>query len=481
MIDLRPVGLLTGWLLGAFGLSMLLPSLVDRLNGTDGSSFASAAALTVVVAVLSVLSCRTENRTALNRQQAFVLTTGLWVVFPLFGALPFMIGEPQASLTDALFEAMSAITTTGSTVFVGLDNFQPGTLLWRGMLQWFGGLGIVIVAMLILPTLRIGGMQLFKSEAFDTLGKVLPKVGMIVRSLIAIYLLLTLGCFIGYLTADLRPFDALVLSLTTVSTGGMANRDNSFATYGPLAHYVAIVFMLLAALPFIRFVQVATGNPGPLFRDSQVRAFLLLVIVTVGGLSTWLVVSGHTALELTVRETLFNIVSVVTGTGFASTDYGAWGALPMTVFFVVGLIGGCSGSTVCSVKIFRYQLLLSAISAEVQRLHSPNRVVLPRYEGRPVAPDVMDSVIAFFMMFYLTLGISAVLLVLIGLSPITAITGAATALANIGPGLGEEIGPVGNFAGLPTAAKWVLTVTMLLGRLEILSVLVLFTPAFWRG
>jgi len=275
-------------------------------------------------------------------------------------------------------------------------------------------------------------------------------------------------------------FDAAVHAMTTVSTGGMANTDASFIPYAPLAHYVAVVFMILAALPFIRFVQLASGTARPLVRDTQVHAFLVVIAITVAALSAWLVLVVRLPPEGTIREVLFNIVSVITGTGFTSTDYNLWGPLAMTVFFVIGLVGGCSGSTVCSVKIFRYQLLLSAISAQVKQLHSPSRIFNVRYEGRPVEADVMDSVIAFFMLFYLTLAISALLLVLVGLEPITAITGAATALANIGPGLGPEIGPVGNFAGLPAAAKWVLTVTMLLGRLEIMSVLVLFTAGFWR-
>jgi trk system potassium uptake protein TrkH len=230
----------------------------------------------------------------------------------------------------------------------------------------------------------------------------------------------------------------------------------------------------------VRFVQLAAGSARPLWRDSQVRTFLAVIAGTVGALAAWLLVVERLPAEPTLREVLFNLVSVITGTGYTSADYNAWGPLAMTLFFVVGLIGGCSGSTVCSVKIFRYQLLFAAISEQVKHLHSPSRVVTARYQGRPVAPDVMDSVIAFFMLFYLTLALSALFLVMIGLEPITAITGAATALANIGPGLGPEIGPVGNFAGLPAPAKWVLTFTMLLGRLEIVSVLVIFTFAFWR-
>jgi len=481
VIDVRPVGYLMGWLVASLGASMALPMLADLLHGNRNAHvFATTAILTVVVGALISLSCSGRGHTAIGRQQGFLLTTGIWVVFPAFGALPFWLGAPHASFTDAMFEAMSAITTTGSTVFVGLERLPAGTLLWRGILQWFGGLGIVVVALIFLPALKVGGMQLFRSEAFDTLGKILPRAGEIAFRLTAIYLTLSLLCFLGYVLAGMNHFDAAVHAMTTVSTGGMANTDASFIPYAPLAHYVAVVFMILAALPFIRFVQLASGTARPLVRDTQVHAFLVVIAITVAALSAWLVLVVRLPPEGTIREVLFNIVSVITGTGFTSTDYNLWGPLAMTVFFVIGLVGGCSGSTVFSVKVFRYQLLLSAISAQVKQLHSPSRIFNVRYEGRPVEADVMDSVIAFFMLFYLTLAISALLLVLVGLEPITAITGAATALANIGPGLGPEIGPVGNFAGLPAAAKWVLTVTMLLGRLEIMSVLVLFTAGFWR-
>jgi trk system potassium uptake protein TrkH len=481
MIDVRPVGYLMGWLVTALGASMALPMAADLLTGDSNAQvFATTAIVTVVVGVLMALACSRRDRRPLGRQQGFLLTTGIWVVFPLFGALPFWLGAPLASYTDAMFEAMSAITTTGSTVFVGLDALPAGTLLWRGMLQWFGGLGIVVVAMIFLPALKVGGMQLFRSEAFDTLGKILPRAGGIAFRLTAIYLVLSLLCFLGYALSGMAGFDAAVHAMTTVSTGGMANTDASFIAYSPAAHYVAIVFMVLAALPFVRFVQLASGSARPLMRDSQVRTFLLVIAAAVGVMSAWLLLVQRLPAEPTLREALFNIVSVITGTGFTSTDYNAWGPLAMTLFFIIGLIGGCSGSTVCSVKIFRYQLLFSAISAQVKHLHSPSRVFTPRYEGRPVPPDVMDSVIAFFMLFYLTLAVSALLLVMIGLEPVTAITGAATALANIGPGLGPESGPVGSVAGLPAAAKWVLTATMLLGRLEIMSVLVIFSLAFWR-
>ena len=209
------------------------------------------------------LACaRQRPHAARPGSRASCSTTGIWVIFPLFGALPFWFGAPRASFTDAMFEAMSAITTTGSTVFVGLDRLPAGALLWRGMLQWFGGLGIVVVAMIFLPTLKVGGMQLFRSEAFDTLGKILPRAGEIALRLTSIYLTLSVLCFLGYVLAGMQSFDAAVHAMTTVSTGGMANTDASFIVYGPMAHYVAIVFMILAALPFIRFVQLASARRG---------------------------------------------------------------------------------------------------------------------------------------------------------------------------------------------------------------------------
>lgn len=482
MLDFRPVGYVIGWLVAALGLSMVLPMLADFSEGlVHGRTFATAAIITIVIGAATAFSCGGGDARGMGVQESFLLATGVWTVFPFFGALPFLFGAPQATVTDAFFESMSALTTTGATVFVGLEELPPGTLLWRGMLQWFGGLGIVVVAMVFLPTLKVGGMQIFKSEAFDTMGKILPRAGEIALSLASLYFTMTFLCFMAYLFAGMETFDAVVHSMTTLSTGGMANSDSSFSDYGPMIHYVAVFFMFAAALPFIRYIQLLAGAPRPFWRDTQIRGFLLVIAVFVALLSAWLAATEDGPFEPALREVLFNVVSICTGTGYASTDYDSWGPFAMTMFFVLGLIGGCSGSTACSVKIFRYQLLLSVISAEVKRLHSPSRVFTPRYEGRPVSQEVLDSVMAFFMFFFLTLAIVAVLLVMVGLDPLTAISGAATAIANVGPGLGPEIGPSGNFAGLPAIAKWILIATMLIGRLEVLSVFVLFSATFWRA
>jgi trk system potassium uptake protein len=482
MIDLRPVGFIIGWLVAGLGLSMVVPMLADfAAGGRNAEAFAASALLTVSAGFMMVLSCAGQRRAGLNVQQSFLLATGIWAVFPFFGALPFVFGAPLVSFTDAFFEAMSAFTTTGSTVFSELETMPPGTLLWRGMMQWFGGLGIVVVAMVFLPALRVGGMQLFRSEAFDTLGKILPKAGEIAAQLTLIYLGLTFACMMAYLWSGLEMFDAIVHSMTTLATGGMANYDASFGAFGAATDWVAIVFMCLAALPFIRYIQFFLGDPKPLWRDTQIHAFFLFLAGWILLLSVNMATHPEVPEEHGIREVMFNVVSIMTGTGYASADYGLWGPFAVATFFVIGLIGGCSASTACSIKVFRYQVLYATVAAEVMRLHSPSRVVIPRYGGQAITPDVMNAVMAFFLFFFLTLGVVAVALVVLGLPPITAVSGAATALANIGPGLGPEIGPAGNFAGLPDAAKWLLSVTMLIGRLELLTVFVVLTAAFWRG
>ena len=324
-------------------------------------------------------------------------------------------------------------------------------------------------------------MQIFRSEAFDTMGKILPRATEISASISTIYVTITLICGLCYLVTGMNAFDATVHALTTVSTGGFSNYDASFGTFQGPAEYVASVFMILAALPFVRFVQMARGNRTAILYDSQVRAFLaIIVILVVVTVSILVTVFPHHP-EQAIREALFNITSIMTGTGYASVDYMQWGPFLIAMFFFIGLIGGCAGSTACSVKVFRYQLLVASIKTQLRKIRSPNGIFTPRYEGRPVSEDVMSSVMSFFMFFLVILGMFAIALGMTGLDFITSISGAATALANIGPGLGDEIGPAGNFQNINDTAKWLLIFAMLMGRLELMAVLILFTVRFWRG
>lgn len=481
MIDLRPVGYVIGLLVAALGLTMLVPMAVDYWAGNDHAGvFLESAILTTMTGGLIALACANAVTRRLRIQQIFLIASGVWAVLPVFGAIPFVEGATAASVTDAYFEAMSGLTTTGSTVFTGLDDLPAGLLLWRSMLQWFGGIGIIVVAMAFLPELRIGGMQIFRSEAFETDGKVLPRAAEIASRISIVYLGLTLVCAGTYLAVGLDVFDAVNHAMTTIATGGFSTYDASFGAFKGPAEYVAAVFMLLASLPFVRYVQLLAGSSAPLFRDSQITAFVALVLIVVITITFYRLVGGGGPIEPLLRESMFNVASIVTGTGYASADYQLWGAFAVALFFFLGLVGGCAGSTTCSVKVFRYQIVVIAIATQIRRIHSPHGVFQPKYNGQTLTEDVVSSVTAFMTMFFVSLGILSVLLSATGLDFVTAVSGAATAIANVGPGLGDIIGPAGNFSTLNDPAKWLLTFGMLLGRLELLVVFVLFTSRFWR-
>jgi trk system potassium uptake protein TrkH len=481
MYDFRPVGHVIGRLIIVLGASMLVPLLLDMLdeNG-NAEGFFLAAFLTVAAGLALMLITRQRETGGLTRPQAFLLTVLVWVVLPVFGALPFTFGAPGASYTDAYFEAMSGLTTTGSTVFTGLDEAPRGMLLWRALLQWFGGVGIVIVAIVFLPMMRIGGMQFFRSESFDLSSDVMPRATEIAASLFYVYLAISGACALAYSAAGMNGFDALAHAMTTVSTGGYSTYDSSFENFGPAAQYVCVAFMWLGALPFIRFIQLARGNTRGIRGDSQIQAFMAIIFVVSTVMVVWLVANDRHPLPDAIREALFNVTSVMTGTGYASDPYGKWGTVPVALFFVIPLIGGCTGSTSCSAKVFRYQILYAALVVQIRRIHSPHGVFPLRYQGRPVEPEVVSSIMGYFFVFVCALSIWSILLSLLGLDTITAISASVASIGNVGPGLGPVVGPSGNYASLPDTAKWLLSLGMLLGRLEFLSVLVLFMPIFWQ-
>lgn len=482
MIDLRPVGYVIGLLIATLGAVMLIPMAVDiAQDDPHWFAFLESAIITGAAGGILALACRNDERKALTLHQSFVLTAGIWLTAPLFGSLPLMLGAPGLGFTDAYFEAMSGVTTTGATVIVGLDALPMGANLWRGLLQWLGGLGIVIVAMIFLPIMKVGGMQFFRSEGFDTLGKILPRAMDISAALIRIYLGLTIACASAYALLGLSPFDAVMHALTTVSTGGFSSYDASFGGLTAGAALAGSLFMILASLPFIRYVQLAQGQGGPIFRDVQVRAFLRWTGYAVALLVLYRMLRQDIALLPALRETLFNVISVITGTGFSLGDVTAWGQMALVLLVMLGLVGGCSSSTVCSIKVFRWLILLGAIRAQIRRLHSPHRVQPIRLDGRVVDDEVLSSVMAFFTLFMVTFGVLIVALSLTGLASQTAITAAWTSIANIGPAWGPEVGATGAMHGFPASAKWVMIFGMFLGRLELLSVFVLLMPRFWRG
>lgn len=482
MPDLRPVGYIIGLMITALGGAMLVAVLADLSAGNaNWKAMLNAALLTSMCGALVALACANSVGKSLDIRQSFVLTTFVWIVLPLFGALPFILGVPNVGFTDAYFEAMSGMTTTGTTVFVGLDDMPPGVLLWRSTLQWLGGLGIVIVALIFLPVMKVGGMQYFRSEAFDTLGKVLPRALDISRALVEIYFALTAICAITYFALGMPAFEAINHAMTTIATGGYSTSDASFAMFSGPLEYAGAFFMVAAGLPFVRYVQLVSGSAMPMFRDIQVRAYLRWTAYAIGAIVIWRMLNEDVGFETALREVAFNLTSAFSGTGYSSASIESWGTFPLVVVLVVGLIGACTASTGCSIKVFRYLVLIQAIKAQVQRIHSPARVVQVRLDGRPLDDDVINSVIALFTLFLLTFGLTAVILSLTGLGSRAALTAAWTSVANIGPVFGPEVGPTGAVDGFSPASKWVMIVAMLLGRLELLSVLVLLLPRFWRA
>lgn len=418
----------------------------------------------------------------LSSRQMYLVTTVSWFVVSVAGSVPLYLLLPGISFTDALFESVSGVTTTGSTVLVGLDTMARSILLWRGLLQWLGGIGIIVLAIAILPYLRIGGMRLFQTESSDWSEKRLPRTHNLIWAIGVVYLGISCITALSYWLAGMGVFDAIVHSMTTVSTGGYANYDASLGHFNdnPLILWLSSLFMLLSALPFLLYVNLLHGQVTRLVSDHQVRGFLIFGVMVAIVLSLERSIAEHESVFDALTHSTFNVISVITTTGYASEDYTTWGNFAITVFFYLTFVGGCSGSTAGAIKIFRFQIGLMMLRNQLRQMRHVHGVFTNFYNGRYVTDDIVRSVIAFSFYFALTVAVLALSLSMCGLDFVTSVSAAATAVANVGPGLGDIIGPAGNFSSLPDAAKWSLTLGMLLGRLEIMTVLILLTPAFWR-
>jgi trk system potassium uptake protein len=481
----RPVFYLTGIMLVALSAAMLLPAAADALSGSPNwKAFLVASAISCGSGAAVSLPARCRLTGGLSVRQAFLLTPFAWTTLVLFGAIPLYISDYaqlKDSFTNAFFESMSGLTTTGATVIVGLDAAPPGILLWRALLQWLGGIGIIGVAIAILPALGVGGMQLFRTESSDRSEKVMPRVREIATAISLVYVGLTVACGVAYWTVAMTPFDALIHALTTVSTAGFSSSDASLGHWdNATLHWVATFFMLSGAIPFVLYLRALQGEPGTL-RDSQVLTLFTLLAVVVTSVAAWLVITGTHNAPDALRLAAFNVVSVVTTTGFATADYGSWGNALVGLFFGLMFIGGCTGSTSGAIKIFRFEVMARLLQTHFLRLLYPHGVFPRVYAGRLLPDDVVGSVVSFFSLYFICYGALTITLMAFGLDFLTSASGAVSALSNVGPGLGPIIGPAGNFATLPDGAKWFLSFGMLLGRLELLTLLILFFPQFWRG
>ncbi|PSF12203.1 potassium transporter TrkH [Marinobacter fuscus] len=464
---------------------MTLPVLLLIAGGAEApnaTAFAESSAIVCCLGVLGLLLTFRKSRD-LKPRYMFVLTVSSWFVVALFSSLPFYLSDNNISAADAFFEGTSGITTTGATVFSGLDTMDRDLLLWRSILQWLGGIGIIGMFVAVLPFLRVGGMRLFATESSEWTEKALPRMRTLSRGLLLVYLVFSTVAVVTYWLSGMSVFDAFNHGLTSIATGGFATSDQSMGKFDDLILMEATFFMIIGSLPFFLFVREMHGQRGVLFRDQQVRLFLsiLLIVPAMITLHRWWVSPIPFDPMHNYIATLFNVTSVVTTTGYASEDYSAWGPLAFVLFFFLMFVGGCSGSTAGGMKIFRFQLSLIILREQLMRLLHPRAVFTRNYNGKAVSDEIISSMIAYTFIFLLCLGIITVLLASLQLDFVTALSGALTSLTNVGPGLGDIIGPSGNFGPLPDAAKWILSVGMLMGRLEILSVVIVLSPGFWRG
>lgn len=480
MLNLRPILQVNGILLAILAGAMLVPAMIGFILGNhDWKVFLFSAFITAFIGSGLFITNRGQAE-ELNLRQAFVFTTSTWTILPIFAALPLYYSDFGLSFIDAYFEAVSGITTTGSTVLVGLNTATPELLLWRAILQWLGGIGIIVFAIAVLPMLRIGGMQIFRNESSEK-DKILPRAAQIAHALASVYGLFTLICAIVFWMCGMSGFDAICHAMSTISTAGFSTYDASIGHFqNPKIEYAVTVFMIAGALPFLLYYQMLRGRPQDLWRNTQVQWFLSIVAASIGIMTVWLMFKHPMGLEQAFRLAAFNISSIATTTGFASADYTLWGSFAVVFLFLLGVMGGCSGSSTGGIKVFRYQVLFETAKVQMHQLLHPHGVFLPKYNQNPIPESVSASVMTFFILFAFMFTVTAAFLALMGLDYITSLSAAATTLANVGPGLGPIIGPSGNFAPLPDAAKALLCFNMIAGRLELFTVLVLFSPGFWR-
>jgi trk system potassium uptake protein TrkH len=481
MIDFRPVAYVLGRILIVMAILMLAPAIVDwRAGDPNGTKFLQSAAITAVVGVALALSTANALTSSLDTRQAFLLTAGIWILLPVFGALPFWLGAPGLGFQDAYFESVSGFTTTGATVIYGLETLPLGMNLWRGMMNWAGGLGIAFIAMIFLPLMRVGGMQFFRTEGFDTFGKVLPRATDIAKQLLGVYAGLTVACLLVYLAIGMSELDAVVNAMATIATGGFSPADTSFGKYPGAGEYAGALFMLLGSLPYIRYVQLVNGSAGPMWRDVQVRAYLRWLATAVATVTLWRIWSSGMDWEPAFREALFNLTSIMTSTGFFSGSFPNWGGVMLIVAFVIGVVGACSGSSAAGLSVFRVQIAVAALWREVRRITRPSSVDPVKYDGRTVDEDVINAVVMFLFGFIVILGLASVAITLTGVDTVSALFAAWTTLGNVGYGFGPLVARTGTFIDFPPGAIAVMTICMILGRLGLLAILVLVLPAFWR-
>ena len=479
MTNYKTVFFILGILQIILGISMIIPIIIQFIFSEVDSSFISALLVTVIFGSLFFLSNLNHDK-KINLQQAFLLTALSWLSIAIFGSLPFIFSSMNLSITDGFFESMSGITTTGSTIISDLENTPKGILFWRAILQWLGGIGIIVMAITLMPIMNVGGMQLFRISSNDSSEKILPKSKEIAIRLIYIYSILTLICAFFYKSFGMSFFDSLTHSMTTIATGGFSNYNQSIGYFNSISiEVVSMVFIILGSIPFISYIKFINGDKKIFIYDVQIKTFLTIIITSIVIISIYLLFNQN--IEFSIRTIAFNTISILTGTGYVNGQFDNWGSFPIILFLILMFIGGCAGSTTCGIKIFRFQILYLFISNQLKKIIYPKGIFVIKYNNTSIDDKFIGSIISFIFLYFVIFFILTALLSLTGLDFLTSISGAATSISNVGPGLGSTIGPNGNFASLPDLSKWILTLGMILGRLELFAILVLFLPAFWRN
>ena len=462
------------------GLSMIIPIIAQFIFNELDAGFIGSGIVCIIFGILFFLSNLDYNK-KLNLQQAFLLTSLSWITIAIFGSLPFVFSSLNLSFTDAFFESMSGITTTGSTIITNLDGAPKAILLWRALLQWLGGIGIIVMAITLMPIMNVGGMQLFKISASHNAEKIFPKSKEISLKLISIYLSLTVICSIFYNLFGMNFFDSITHSMTTIATGGFSNYNESIGYFDSnLIEFTSIIFIFLGSLPFIAYIKFLNGDKRIFFTDSQIKLFFKITLISIAILIFYLIFKNGNLNGTNIISLSFNVISILTGTGYVTEDFSNWGNFPIIFFLVLMFIGGCAGSTTCGIKVFRIQILYQFISNQLKKIVYPRGVFLIKYEKSNIDDKFMSSIISFIYLYIIIFFVITALLSISGLDFVTAISGAATSISNVGPGIGENIGPNGNFSQLNDLSKWILSLAMIMGRLEIFAILILFIPSFWR-
>ncbi|OUW48709.1 MAG: potassium transporter TrkH [Candidatus Pelagibacter sp. TMED196] len=481
MITNKTVFFVVGILLLILGIFMMIPYGIQILYKENSNSFFSSSIITIFIGILTVLATlKRDNQ--LNLQQAFLFSTLAWIGIAFFGSIPFFLSNLDLTFSEAFFESMSGITTTGSTVISNLDETPKSILIWRAIMQWLGGVGIIVMATTVLPLLKVGGMQVFKTDSSEP-EKLLPKTIEVASVIILIYTTLTISCMAIYWLQGMTVFDSVAHALTTLATGGFSTHNESIGYFkSPGIEFTSIVFIILGSLPFITYLKFIKGNRKIFFTDIQIKGFIYLVIISITIMFLYLFLNNSEFSFIdNLRISSFNVLSILSGTGYVTDDFGLWGEFPLIFFLFLMFIGGCAGSTTCGIKIFRLQILFLFIGNHIKKLVYPNSVFIINYNKQKVEDTFINSVIIFIFSYLLLFLIISILLSISGLDFLSAISGSATSISNVGPGLGDMIGPNGNFSQVSDISKWILSFAMLLGRLEIFAVLVLFLPSFWRS